>query len=229
MTADRSCAEIRDLIPELAVGVATGEERAAALQHLSRCVDCRHELERMSEVADELLLLAPEREPPPGFESRVLERVMQRKSRRWRPVAIAVAAAILLSALSAAAVYRTGDRDRRLAAQYERVLERFDGEYFQTAWLEGSPSGAKGQVFGYQGSPSWLFVIVPGEERPNTYVVTLETRSGERLALGSVSVDADGGSLGRTIPVDLGDIARLRMEDASDHALEAQWPHWDED
>jgi hypothetical protein len=60
------------LIPELAIGVAAGDERARLLGHLARCVPCRGVLESASAAADALLLVAPEREPPPGFETRVL-------------------------------------------------------------------------------------------------------------------------------------------------------------
>ncbi|HZB34425.1 MAG TPA: hypothetical protein VE465_29950 [Streptosporangiaceae bacterium] len=60
------------LIPELAIGVAAGDERARLLGHLARCTPCRGTLVSASAAADSLLLLAPEREPPPGFETRVL-------------------------------------------------------------------------------------------------------------------------------------------------------------
>jgi hypothetical protein len=213
----------------LALGVVGGEERARALEHLAHCPDCRRELELMSEVADELLLMAPEREPPIGFESRVLERVTPRAKSKWRMVALAAAAAVVLAAVTAGVVYRAGGHDRLLAAQYERVLSRFDGEYFQTAQLEGSPSGASGQVFGYQGSPSWLFVLVPGQSDEGSYEITLETRLGKQVALGTVDVTATGGSWGKAIPVDLGEVARVRLEDANGHALEARFEHWKHD
>ena len=67
------CAEIRALLPELALGIADGEERARALEHLGGCADCRRELDELSAIADELVALAPEREPPAGFEGRVIE------------------------------------------------------------------------------------------------------------------------------------------------------------
>lgn len=227
MTDRAECERVREVIPELAIGVASGEERADALRHLARCPDCRRELEQMSEVADELLLLAPGREPPIGFESRVLDEVTGvRRPWRWRGVALAAAAAVALAALSAGIVYRSGSHDRLLAAQYRAVLTRFDGEYFQSASLEGSPSGAAGQVFGYQGSPSWLFVIVPAQSEAETYRITLETRGGRRLDLGSVTVDAGGGSWGRTIPVDLGDTARVWLRDGSGDVMHAQFAHW---
>ena len=226
MTGDERCAEVRDILPEIALGVAGGDERAGALQHLAHCADCRRELDQLSEVADELLLLAPEKEPPIGFESRVLDKVTVRAKPRWRGVALAAAAALVLAAVAAGTVYRAGAHDRVLAAQYENVLTRFDGEYFQTATLEGSPSGATGEVFGYQGSPSWLFVLVPGQGQDATYGITLETRLGRQMSLGTVDVSTTGGSWGKVIPVDLGDVARLRLDDANGHALEARFPHW---
>jgi len=83
---DARCEETRELLAELALGVADGEERGRALQHLADCPDCRMELEKLSDVADELSLLAPHREVPVGFESRVLARVLPqpRRSRRRR-------------------------------------------------------------------------------------------------------------------------------------------------
>jgi hypothetical protein len=66
------CALVRDLIPELAAGVAAGDERARALKHLAGCASCRAELEQAATVVDDLLMLAPGHEPSPGFEQAVL-------------------------------------------------------------------------------------------------------------------------------------------------------------
>src|SRR3954470_9922047 len=69
---DPRCHETREMAADLALGIVEGEERGRALQHLADCPDCRAEVEKYSELADELLLLAPHREAPVGFESRVL-------------------------------------------------------------------------------------------------------------------------------------------------------------
>src|SRR5918992_2039197 len=66
------CVRMDQLIPELAIGVAVGDERAQILGHLARCAPCRGVLDSASAAADAMLLVAPEREPPPGFETRVL-------------------------------------------------------------------------------------------------------------------------------------------------------------
>jgi anti-sigma-K factor RskA len=69
------CDRTRELAAELALGILDGEERAQALRHLAECPECRRAVEELTAVADELLMLAPEREPPAGFESRVLARL----------------------------------------------------------------------------------------------------------------------------------------------------------
>ena len=75
------CEETRDLAAEIALGIADGEERAEALRHLSTCGECRRVVEQLSQVADELLMLAPVQEPPAGFESRVVEAMGQASPR----------------------------------------------------------------------------------------------------------------------------------------------------
>ena len=100
MSPSGACDEARDLAGELALGIADGEDRARVLEHAADCPDCRRELERLSVLADELLLLAPEREPPAGFEVRVLRAVQPRPARRrrlWRALPVAREAAMMRS------------------------------------------------------------------------------------------------------------------------------------
>ena len=77
---DPRCHETREMAADLALGIVYGEERGRALQHLADCPDCRAEVEKYSDLADELLLLAPQREAPVGFESRV------NLGKLWRPL-----------------------------------------------------------------------------------------------------------------------------------------------
>ncbi|TMK50573.1 MAG: hypothetical protein E6G59_09935, partial [Actinobacteria bacterium] len=77
---NESCKETKELLPELALGILGGEERGRALDHLTSCADCSSELAALSRAADGLLTLAPQHEPPAGFEDRVLARL-----RRERP------------------------------------------------------------------------------------------------------------------------------------------------
>jgi len=69
------CGQFDDMAAELALGVLTGRERAAALAHIEECPACREYVRELTTTGEELLGLLPPREPPPGFESRVLERL----------------------------------------------------------------------------------------------------------------------------------------------------------
>lgn len=95
MSADTDCQDIRGLTAKVALGVADGEDRARVLDHVVECPECRQELEDLTALADDLVVLAPEHEPPLGFELRTI-RGLQRKrerQRRWRLPAVAFAAA----------------------------------------------------------------------------------------------------------------------------------------
>jgi hypothetical protein len=70
MNGEMSCEQVRELAPELTVGIADGQQRDAALGHAATCPDCRRLFSELSSVVDDLLLLAPSHEPPPGFAAR---------------------------------------------------------------------------------------------------------------------------------------------------------------
>src|SRR5918995_5431779 len=74
MTDSRGCAQVRDLAVEVALGVATAEDRVLVLGHVITCVDCRAHLAELSTLVDDMLRLVPPAEPPTGFESAVLAR-----------------------------------------------------------------------------------------------------------------------------------------------------------
>ncbi|MGH3975437.1 MAG: zf-HC2 domain-containing protein, partial [Pseudonocardiaceae bacterium] len=57
MPESERCREVRELIPELAMRVASGESRARGLAHLADCLSCRRELEEVSGTVDALLVL----------------------------------------------------------------------------------------------------------------------------------------------------------------------------
>jgi hypothetical protein len=70
---DMGCARFADVAAELALGVLTGRERAEALAHLDHCDECREHVRQLTMTGEELLGLLPSSEPPPGFETRVME------------------------------------------------------------------------------------------------------------------------------------------------------------
>ncbi|HEX2433018.1 MAG TPA: zf-HC2 domain-containing protein, partial [Gaiellaceae bacterium] len=120
MSTDARCREIRELAAEVALGIADGEDRARVLKHAAECPECRRELERLSTVADELLVVAPKEEPPPGFELRVLDSIQTSVPKRRFPLRglAVVAAVVATAAITAGAMFAGFRDDRRLADHY---------------------------------------------------------------------------------------------------------------
>jgi hypothetical protein len=108
-----TCDDVRELAPDIALGLLSGVERAEAFDHLDDCPSCRALVDDLGRTADSLLLTAPEAEPPPGFETGALARIgsgppPSMSARRQSGAGWAVAAACFLAFLLALAVLLTG-------------------------------------------------------------------------------------------------------------------------
>jgi Putative zinc-finger len=235
MSVSTTCEEVRALAPELALGIADGKERAEALAHLSSCAACRSYLAELTDVADDLLALTPSEEPPVGFESRVLtelgiEPPSPSRRLRWplvqpRRLLVAAAAAVLLAVAGTSATLSLAFQDEReLAGQYRGALERVGGDYFQAARLQDSRGTPVGQVFGYQGRPSWLFVVVYEPFRQTALTGSLTTTGGDTVPLGAVELDQERASWGGEIPVDLREVEQVRLVDERGNIYQARIP-----
>jgi anti-sigma-K factor RskA len=215
------CEEIRALAPELALGIVEGEERGRALEHLADCPDCRRRVEELTEVADELLLLAPHREPAAGFESRVLGELLPKPERRRRrrlrlvlaPAATALAAAAIVLAIVAP--------DLRLASHYRHTLDQANGKEFESYALRAGDAHA-GTVFSYEGSPSWLHIDVDAGHRTGLTSAELVTDDGTQIPLRWFHMDPGGGS-GGAIPIAPPHVWLLRLSGPSGEALVAKF------
>jgi putative zinc finger protein len=220
-----ACEETRELAPELALGLVDGEDRARALRHLAECADCRRAVEELSVVVDELLLLAPRHEPPAGFESRVLAQITPpRRERRWRRVFVPLAAAGAAAALATGIVLGATGDDRRLADQYRATLAAANGSSFEATRLVDADGRRAGLVYGYRGRPSWIYLSLYGDRDGAGYRVELELADGRRVPLPRLQLDPATGSGGQAIPVDLQQVARVRLV-GPDGVLAARLPH----
>ena len=204
------CNEIRELAPELALGIAEGEERGRALEHLADCPACRRRVEELAEVSDELLLLAPHREAPAGFESRVLRRVLppEPKRRRRRLALVLAPAAAALAAVAITLGVVSNDLD--LASDYRQTLEEANGQGFYASPLQSGDGGRAGTVFSYVGDPNWLLITVDTAHRTDPRAAELVMDDGRQVPLRWFDLDRSGSS-GGGAPVDLHRISVLRL------------------
>jgi hypothetical protein len=210
------CEHTRELAAELALGIADGADRARALRHLAECAECRAAVEQLSAVADELMLLTPVHEPPPGFESHVLaqlrpEPAAKRPGRRLRRLLVPIAAAGAAAALAAGIVLGATNDDRRLAAQYRATLAAANGSSFEAARLRDAGGARAGLVYAYRGRPSWIYVGLYPNRSSTGYRVELVMTSGRRVPLPAFRLDPATGSGGQAVPVDVGDVAGVRL------------------
>lgn len=199
------CSELADLLAEVATGAASGPDRARVLRHLSSCQDCRRELDELTRVADEVLLTAPEHDPPTGFESDVLDRIFaatrppepaHRRLRSLRPVAYA-AAAVILVIIGAGVVWQATEDDRELAASFQNTLDVAGGRYFSAVDLVRPDGTSAGTAFLYDGEPSWLFVVV--RDAPAGAYDVIVTAQNRSTTVATCTVDNGTCSAGVTL------------------------------
>ncbi len=223
MTDSIHCDEARELAPEVAAGVASAEDRALLLGHIAACSDCSTVLAELSALVDEIAALAPTHEPPAGFESAVLARLTDGASastrrhrgtgRRMRSVLLVAAAVVLAAALSGVVVYRAHRADRVLADATRATLAAANGEYFAAVPLR-DPAGARGGVlFGYQGTPPWMFLVVSAAPSRRPISVELVALDGSERTIGTDIELAPASAWGTVIPVAVHEVAVVRVVD----------------
>jgi hypothetical protein len=171
---------------ELALGMVDEPERGELLTHVDRCPRCRALLDDLSAIADQVVLVAPEAEPPVGFEARAVaamdpEPVCVTPSRRRRWVAIAAAAAVLLlvGAVGVGVGRSSSSTDARASA-----LDRIDVGSVAAAPLT-SPEGKRvGAAIVLDGARPSLWMSFDGAEPGERYRCELVLADGSRHLVG---------------------------------------------
>jgi hypothetical protein len=183
------CPEVRELAPEIALGIVSGPQRADALQHASECGPCRVLVGELAEAADALPLLAAEAEPPPGFEQRVLSAL---KRPRWRnrrrvaaAVAVAAAAATIMSIVGVRIVESTQETTASPAAASK----------VRSAEMMGANGLHVGNVFVTNGNPATVIVNVNYAVSQGTYGIQYRAGSTTKR-LGDIHIRDGQGSWG---------------------------------
>lgn len=205
--------ETQELAAELAMDVATGAERGRALAHMEVCRECRALVGSLADAKDELLLLAPHRDPSAGFESRTLAHVARRghpvRAHRWRRILSLSVAASVAAAAGGGWVWLATRSDRQAAALFETALARADGRYLGVEVLR-SPDGTRvGHVAVYLGRPSWIFAVIDEGNAVGTFGVEIVERSGQRHPAGELSIDAERRGAGLILPSGLGRVSAV--------------------
>ena len=203
------CEEVRDLLPELAAGVAAGDTRARALAHVATCAGCRRELEELSTVLDSLLLLAPEHEPSAGFESSVLAAMEpeHRPSRRVRTVLFALAASVVAVALAAGITWwQSSDPQDRVVAAVT-----YDG------------GRQVGEAVAHGGDRPWVYLRLESAPEPGRYLVRLVTTDKRRFDIGWCRVHDGKGSWGWAVDVPPSDLRAVNLVRDGEVAMRASF------
>jgi Putative zinc-finger len=137
MTAtEMTCLEVRDLLPELAVGVLDAEERGRVERHLRWCAGCRKESAELGNAAATFAFALAPALVPHGLRERVVEGVRRAAgapgtSRRFRTTAAAIVAAFVAvaslgwGAVMAGRAERFETRAKQAELEQREALEQF--------------------------------------------------------------------------------------------------------
>lgn len=181
------CAQLREVAPELALGILGGAERADAVLHVTGCASCQLLVAELAEAADALPTLAPEVEPPPDFEAGVVARLREpfrRARRRWvASIAAAVAFTTIVS-ITAVRVIESGSDDGPVAAPH-----------VASAPVEVTMMRSSGAVpvgWAYVTDRRSIAVSVSYAMDAGTYLVQLGDNPGVSTTLGTMRVGPEG-------------------------------------
>lgn len=208
---DPACVAVEGSLAELALGTLPGEERARVLDHLGRCDACRAEAGRLAMGADWLLQLAPQVEPPVGFETRLFERLgidgptgsrIPRLSGRAR-------AAVVAGVVALALAMGFGGGWLAEAPPSATAPATVPGSVASAPLVAGSQT--VGTVATYPGSPGWLMMTVrdAGVSGPVTCLVVLA--DGRRIPVGTFPLDYGYGAWAARLPVAAGAVRSARV------------------
>ncbi len=230
---EMSCAELADVAAELALGVLTGRERAEALAHLDHCEMCREHVRQLTVTGEELLGMLPPREPPAGFESRVMDRLgltvpdgrtagrtiggapgrigpisRFRLARRPRHALAGRPRRLLAAAAVVVAVIAAGLGGWGLRTATMPVAA---GAPLSSAPLLSASHHTVGEVFYYDGASPWMYMSVNMNTGNRTVICELESTDGQVTLAGSFRLNGGYGSWGTPATVSHGDLAGARL------------------
>ncbi|MDF3299193.1 hypothetical protein [Streptomyces tropicalis] len=243
MTVEMTCARLREIGAELALGVLPGRERSGAVAHLDRCPGCREYVEQLTLVGDRLIGLLPGSEPPVGFETRVAQALMReasghagRRAAARRPgsrlpwpgagrrprlrIAAAATAAVLALGFGGWAVgTAVQGAVAGPAAPGASVVDLMEAPLMSPR-AAGTPVG---DIYVHRGTPGWVYMSVDLADAGTPYTgrVTclLERGDGRTLRVGDFTVHRGYGYWGGPVSIGAAPVAGARITAADGTVL----------
>jgi len=211
-----TCAQVRELAPELALGILGGAERAEVILHVNGCARCQAYVAELTEAADAIPQLVPEIEPPVGFEARTLRRLddnRRRSRRRWVASIAAVAAAVAILSVTVVRVVEAGD-DTPVASGPTVTTTRSPG-LVAVAMHGGTAQVTVPAGWAYVANRHAVAVSVDYGVPSGNYRVQVQPAKGAPTSIGTIAIEANRGSwTGRSAQA-LTTGARIALVDAT--------------
>jgi predicted anti-sigma-YlaC factor YlaD len=186
-----TCDVVRERAADFALGALTGRERADLLAHLDHCPSCQTLVGEYAGVADALLDLVPEADPPHELAPPLLATLRPAPLRRWRRRVVALAAAAIVAICTAtgvtwALVAGGGGGDSQHAALH-------------SAAMVGSGGLTVGRVVSTGDHPPRLAVSVDYWVADGSYRLAAVDGKGTSVPVGTLQVSGGRGTwTGRT-------------------------------
>ena len=217
MSVRAMCDEVRPELAELALGVLSGRERAGVLAHVEGCPSCEAELDQLSALADQVLEVVPDAEPPVGFETAFFDRLRAEATPtptrptggppdRW-PAWLAAAAVVVALAFGGGWL-----ADRAVTGGPGQTSATAPN--VTTAELLG-PRGAVGTVTAVTGSPGWLVMKVAAAAGSGQVACEVTVADGATFHLGTFWLSAGYGQWSARLPVPAAELRTARIVTAS--------------
>jgi hypothetical protein len=163
-----------DEVVALALDDLDGPDRERVLRDVAGCPDCRQLYEGLAGTVGDVLTLAPQVEPPPGFERRALSAMgvpRQRRRTSLLLVAASCALGLLLGVTGTFVATRLSDDSGVVASSTDAVLRTDDGRAVGTV----APSFVNGR-------PVYVMTVHSAEVGMH-YVCRLRLRDGRTVAV----------------------------------------------
>src|SRR5262245_39951140 len=169
-----SCDQVRDLLPDHALGTLPESEQAEVRRHLRGCGPCRAEAASMDAGIAMLASATHVADPPPALESRVLATLRDEWTEAPPPTLLhrtlamprllVAASLVILAGLLAWAVTAqvVATRNAEDASSYRSFLSTVGGRELRAGTLEPTTDGLSGSVVVYDShkNQSWVGVHV---------------------------------------------------------------------